>query len=131
MINNIKKTQRGKIKGNFNLKFLKLYWGIISLTSGYLTNKQFETSKFIINKYIKKIGYYNIYIQCIKSMTKKSLKTRMGAGKGPIELYVCKIKKGKLLFEISEVSVDIIYKITKILSYKLNLKLQYIKKIIN
>ncbi|VEV59450.1 apicoplast ribosomal protein L16 (apicoplast) [Plasmodium vinckei vinckei] len=130
MINNIKKTQRGKIKGKFNLKFLKLYWGIISLTSGFLTNKQFDTSKFIINKYIKKIGYYNIYIQCIKSMTKKSFKTRMGAGKGPIEFYVCKIKRNKLLFEISNVSMDVIYKITKTLSYKLNLKLQYIKKII-
>ncbi|SBT86787.1 apicoplast ribosomal protein L16, putative (apicoplast) [Plasmodium malariae] len=92
-IKNIKKTQKGKIKGNFNLKFLKLYWGIVSLNSGFFTNNQLETSKFIINKYVKKIGKYNICIKCTKSLTKKSLKTRMGVGKGSVDLYVSSIKK--------------------------------------
>ncbi|VVF13538.1 apicoplast ribosomal protein L16 (apicoplast) [Hepatocystis sp. ex Piliocolobus tephrosceles] len=129
MINNIKKTQKGKIRGVFNLKFLKLYWGIISLNSGFITQKQLETSKFIINKYIKKIGIYYICIKCNKSLTKKSLKTRMGSGKGSIELYVSVIKRNKLLFEISNVSEEIISCIIKRLSYKLNFKLQYIRKI--
>ncbi|GAW84748.1 large subunit ribosomal protein 16 (apicoplast) [Plasmodium gonderi] len=130
MNNNIlNKTQKGKIRGNFRLKFLKLYWGIISLNSGFITYNQLETSKFIINKHIKKIGVYNICIKCTKSLTKKSLKTRMGAGKGPIELYVSVIKKNKLLFEVSNVSIKIIYFITKMLSYKLFFKLQFIRKI--
>ncbi|KYO03642.1 apicoplast ribosomal protein L16, putative (apicoplast) [Plasmodium reichenowi] len=124
----IKKNQKGKIKGKFNLKFLSLYWGIISLDSGFLTKNQLETSKFIINKYLKKIGVYKICIRCIKSLTKKSLKTRMGSGKGSIELYVSPIKKNKLLFEISKISNYIIYTITKVLSYKLPFKLQYIRK---
>nr|AQX44051.1 large subunit ribosomal protein 16 [Plasmodium ovale wallikeri] len=127
-MNNIRKVQKGKIKGIFNLKFLRLYWGIISLNSGFLTYNQLETSKFIINKYIKKIGIYYVCIKCFKSLTKKSLKTRMGAGKGPIDIYVSIIKKKKLLFEISKVSIEIIFLITKILSYKLNFKLQYIRK---
>ncbi|SCQ17333.1 apicoplast ribosomal protein L16, putative (apicoplast) [Plasmodium ovale] len=128
-MNNIKKIQKGKIKGIFNLRFLRLYWGIISLNSGFLTYNQLETSKFIINKYIKKIGIYYICIKCFKSLTRKSLKTRMGAGKGSIDIYVSIIKKRKLLFEISKVSIEIISLVTKILSYKLKFKLQYIKKI--
>nr|QUL61504.1 ribosomal protein L16 [Haemoproteus columbae] len=123
-----KKTQKGKIKGNFNLKNLNLYWGIISLNSGFITNKQLETSKFIINKFMKKLGKYNILIKCTKSLTKKSFKTRMGSGKGLIELYVGIIKKKKLLFEISKISMNLIYKLTKILSYKLPFKLQFINK---
>nr|BBB58106.1 large subunit ribosomal protein 16 [Plasmodium fragile] len=129
MINIIKKTQKGKIKGKFNLKFLKLYWGIISLNSGFITKNQLEASRFIINKHIKKIGIYKICINCTKFLTKKSLKTRMGAGKGPIELCVNVIKKNKILFEISNVSVKIIYFLTKMLSYKLCFKLQFIRKI--
>nr|BAL70627.1 large subunit ribosomal protein 16 [Plasmodium coatneyi] len=124
----IKKTQKGRIKGKFNLKFLKLYWGIISLNSGFITKNQLEASRFIINKYIKKIGIYNICINCTKFLTKKSLKTRMGAGKGPIELCVSVIKKNKVLFEISKVSIKIIYFLTKMLSYKLSFKLQIYKK---
>ncbi|CRG98232.1 apicoplast ribosomal protein L16, putative (apicoplast) [Plasmodium gallinaceum] len=122
------KIQKGKIKGIFNLKFLNLYWGIISLNSGFITKNQLDTSKFIINKFIKKIGKYNICIKCNKSLTKKSLKTRMGAGKGSIELYVGIVKKYKLLFEISKISLKEIFMITKILSYKLPFKLQFIKK---
>ncbi|CAA9991336.1 apicoplast ribosomal protein L16, putative [Plasmodium knowlesi strain H] len=129
MNNIIKKSQKGRIKGKFNLKFLKLYWGIISLNSGFITKNQLEASRFIMNKYIKKIGIYNICINCTKFLTKKSLKTRMGAGKGPVELCVSVIKKNKVLFEISDVSVKIIYFLTKMLSYKLCFKLQFIRKI--
>ncbi|AFJ53940.1 unnamed protein product [Plasmodium vivax] len=129
-MNNIgRKNQKGKIKGKFNLKFLKLYWGIISLNSGFITKNQLEASRFIMNKYIKKIGIYNICINCTKSLTKKSLKTRMGAGKGPIELYVSVIKKNKILFEVSNISIKIIYFLTKMLSYKLCFKLQFIRRI--
>ncbi|CRH02948.1 apicoplast ribosomal protein L16, putative (apicoplast) [Plasmodium relictum] len=125
----LKKSHRGKIRGIFNLKFLNLYWGIISLNSGFITKKQLDTSIFIINKFVKKIGTYNICIKCIKSLTKKSLKTRMGSGKGSIELYVGIVKKNKLLFEISKIMFKTIYLITKMLSYKLPFKLQFIKKI--
>nr|YP_008757392.1 large subunit ribosomal protein 16 [Leucocytozoon caulleryi]BAN94672.1 large subunit ribosomal protein 16 [Leucocytozoon caulleryi] len=123
----IKKTQRQKVRGIYNLKFLNLYWGIISLSSGYITKVQLDTSIFIINKFMKKIGNYNILIKCIKSVTKKSLKTRMGAGKGSILTYVCKIKKKKLLFEISKISFKNINLLTLKLSYKLPFKLQIIK----
>nr|BBB58222.1 large subunit ribosomal protein 16 [Plasmodium inui] len=125
----VRKIQKGRIKGKFNLKFLKLYWGIISLNSGFITKNQLETSRFIINKYIKKIGIYNICINCTKFLTKKSLKTRMGSGKGSIELCVSVIKRNKILFEISNVSIKVIYFLTKMLSYKLCFKLQFVRKI--
>ena len=72
-----------------------------------LTSKQIETAYMAINKILQKQAKVYINIFPDTPITSKSIASRMGKGKGDIKNWVCLIKPGKILFEISDVSEDI------------------------
>lgn len=72
-----------------------------------LTSKQIETTYMAINKILQKQAKVYINIFPDTPITSKSIASRMGKGKGDIKNWVCLIKPGKILFEISDVSEDI------------------------
>ena len=77
--------------------------GIISITTGYLTEKELESCKKNILKKIKNIeNKKNLIIKRnpFLNQTFKPLATRMGKGKGLITKWLLPIKKGMVLFEL-------------------------------
>ena len=72
-----------------------------------LTSKQIETAYMAINKILQKQAKVYINIFPDTPITSKSIASRMCKGKGDIKNWVCLIKPGKILFEISDVSEDI------------------------
>lgn len=113
---------------NFNIKFLKKYkkphskvrlvgygfsnsavsnnnFAIKSLSYGRITASQIESARRAIRKITKKSGHIFIRIYPFMPLTKKPAEVRMGKGKGSkIRAWVCPVKPGKTLFEISGVS---------------------------
>jgi len=121
------KKHKIKKKWQFN-QFLDIvkfgFYGIQTLESGFLLKNQFETIRFLVNRIIKRVGGLFIRIFFIHSVTKKPLKSRMGKGVGSIQNWVAIIKKGIILFEITNISKQlalILYKaITNFVSFKVN-----------
>jgi large subunit ribosomal protein L16 len=56
-----------------------------------------------ITRHVKRAGKLWIRIFPDKPITKKPLEVRMGSGKGSVEGWVCVVKPGRVLFEISGV----------------------------
>lgn len=56
------------------------------------------------------------------SVTSKNIDSRMGKGKGDIKYWVCLVKPGKILFEISDVYENVAYKALTYGASKLRIK---------
>jgi large subunit ribosomal protein L16 len=102
-----RKTQRGwnlhgkATKGN-KVSFGE--YGMVSLGSKLITNRQIEAARRTITRALKREGKIWIRIFPDKPYTKKPAETRMGNGKGNVEYYVVPVKPGLVLFEISGVN---------------------------
>lgn len=106
------KVKKNRLHGlNYNTKNLtKGNYGLKALDYARLTSKQIETTYMAINKILQKQAKVYINIFPDTPITSKSIASRMGKGKGDIKNWVCLIKPGKILFEISDVSEDIVKK---------------------
>lgn len=72
-----------------------------------MTNRQIESARIAMTRHIKRGGKVWIKIFPDKSVTKKPAETRMGSGKGNPEFWVAVILPGRMLFEISGISLDL------------------------
>jgi len=80
-----------------------------------------------INKILQKQAKVYINIFPDTPITSKSIASRMGKGKGDIKNWVCLIKPGKILFEISDISEDIAYKALAYGASKLTINCKIVK----
>ena len=92
-------TRRGIAKGGTKLAFGE--YGIQSLESTYLTNRQIESARIAMTRHIKRGGKVWINVFPDRPLTKKPAETRMGSGKGSPEWWIANVKPGRVLFELS------------------------------
>ena len=85
------------IKGN-SLNFGS--FGIKTLETGFIKDRQIEAARLILARATKKIGKFWIRIFPDKPYTKKPPEVTMGAGKGEVAYFVSCVSPGKVLFEI-------------------------------
>ena len=116
----------GKAKGNTELHFGA--YGLVAKEGAWITANQIEAARVAMTRYMKRGGkvWVNIFPQL--SLTKKPLETRQGKGKGEPEVWVAVVKKGKILFEIDEVTEDVAREALRLASHKLPIKCSFIKK---
>jgi large subunit ribosomal protein L16 len=105
-------------------------YGLKAVQPGFIKASQIEAVRKVIIRRIRKIGRIWIRIYPQKPITQKSAKTRMGKGKGSVQYWVCPVRAGQILIEISgsisEIGAKNILKIssqklpiiTKFLSYE-------------
>lgn len=105
---------------SYELKFGNV--GLISLESGTLNFNQLESCRKVISRIIKRKGKVWIRVFPDYPFTAKPVSVRMGRGKGKVEVWVARISKGKMLFEIDGVSESISKKALEAGKKKLPLK---------
>ena len=76
-------------------------YGIQALEPAYVTNRQIESARIAMTRYMKRGGKVWINIYPDRPLTKKPAETRMGSGKGSPEWWVSNVKPGRVLFELS------------------------------
>ena len=79
-------------------------YAIVSTESGKLTFKQIEAGRKSLKRAVKRLGFLWIRVFTYVSLSKKPLATRMGKGKGSHSKWVCPIRKGQTIYEISGLS---------------------------
>ncbi|HEC69088.1 MAG TPA: 50S ribosomal protein L16 [Candidatus Omnitrophica bacterium] len=125
-----RKAQRGRRKGlavsGCRVSFGE--YGLKALGCGTITNKQLEMIRIIMSRALRKGGKFWIRIFSDKPVTKKPAETRMGKGKGDVDCWEAKIKRGKVLFEIGGVPRDYAQKVLRDIAYKLPFKCRFVER---
>ena len=122
--------QKGRMKGlsQRGHRLSNGMFGIKSLDSKFITSRQIEAARIAATRYMKREGQLWIKIFPDKPITKKPLEVRMGKGKGSPEYYACRVKPGRILFEVDGVSEEIAKEALYKASAKLPIKTKTIKR---
>nr|YP_010152928.1 ribosomal protein L16 [Olisthodiscus luteus]QQW50589.1 ribosomal protein L16 [Olisthodiscus luteus] len=123
-----RKHHRGHMRGK-STRGTKIVFGdyaIQTLEPSWLTARQIEASRRVINRCTKRGGKLWIMIFPDKPVTERAAESRMGSGKGAVEYWVTVVKPGKILFELSGVSFALAKQAMKLASYKLPVKTKFL-----
>jgi len=125
-----RKQFKGKIKGNATRGFelLQGSFGLKSMDEGWITNRQIESARIALTRYMKREGQVWIKIFPDKPITKKPAEVRMGKGKGNPEGWVAVIKPGTILFEIDGVPSAIATEALRLAAQKMPCKCKIITR---
>ena len=115
---------RGLAKGGTEVSFGE--YGLQATTHGWITNRQIESARIAMTRYIKRGGKVWINIFPHKSYTKKPAETRMGSGKGSPEGWVAVVKPGRVMFELSGVPEEVAREAMRLASHKLPVKCRFV-----
>lgn len=103
-------------------------YGLKALESDFITNRQIEAARKVIVRYTRKIGKLWIRIFPDVPMTKKGLEMPMGKGKGDVEKFVARVKRGRVMFEVTGLDEDTAKKALSSAAKKLGVKTTVIAK---
>ena len=93
---------RGKAKGGSSLNFGS--FGLKATQPGRVTARQIEAARRAMTRHMKRTGRVWIRIFPDVPVSKKPTEVRMGKGKGSPEYWVCRVKPGRIMFEIDGVN---------------------------
>ena len=119
-------TMKGLSKGAKEVTFGE--FGLQALSPVWLSSRQIESMRVTISRKLKKTGKMFLRVFPDKPITKKPAETRMGKGKGGVELWAAVIKPGRILCELSGVEEDEAKKILHLAGHKLPIKTKFVKK---
>lgn len=126
-----RKAHKGKIhglaKGGTDLLFGS--FGVKATEPERITARQIEAARRAIVRYLRKSGRMWIRIFPDVPVSKKPAEVRMGSGKGNTEFWACRVKPGKILFELEGVEEDVAKLALTKASAKLPIKTRFVKRI--
>ena len=117
----------GAAKGGFNLDFGA--FGLKAMEPDRLTARQIEAARRAITRHMKRAGRVWIRVFPDVPVSKKPAEVRMGSGKGTPEFWVCRIKPGRILFEIDGVPDDIARHALALGAAKLSVKTRVVTRL--
>ena len=117
----------GTSKGGTDLNFGA--FGLKALEPERVTARQIEAARRAITRQMKRQGRVWIRIFPDVPVTKKPTEVRMGKGKGSPEYWVCRVKPGKIMFEIDGVDEDIAREALRLGAAKLPIKTRFVARI--
>jgi len=126
-----RKAHKGRIRGvatsGTSLTFGE--FGLKALEPERVTARQIEAARRAMTRHMKRAGRVWIRIFPDVPVSKKPIEVRMGKGKGTPELWVCRIKPGRILFEIDGVPIQTAREALDLAAAKLPIKTRFIQRI--
>ena len=104
-----RKAHKGRIHGMRKRRFFLNFgaFGLKALQPERLTARQIEAARRAITRHIKRQGRVWIRIFPDLPVSQKPAEVRMGKGKGTPEYWACRVKPGRILFELDGVNEDL------------------------
>tara|TARA_B100001750_G_C15139977_1_gene414167 strand:+ start:207 stop:620 length:414 start_codon:yes stop_codon:yes gene_type:complete len=125
-----RKAHKGRIHGTATrCNFLNYgAFGLKAMEPERVISKQIEAARVALTRYMKRTGKVWLRIFPNIPVSKKPTEVRMGKGKGSPEFWACRVKPGRIIFEVDgvdEATAKIaLYKA----SAKLPIKTKFIKR---
>ena len=125
-----RKAHKGRIHGKASrchkLNFGE--YGIKALQPDRIISSQIEAARVALTRYMKRTGKVWTRIFSNIPVSKKPTEVRMGKGKGTPEFWVCRVKPGRILFEVDGVTESVARVALYKASAKLPIKTKFIKR---
>ncbi len=93
-----------------------------------ITARQIEAARRAMTRHMKRQGRVWIRIFPDVPVTKKPIEVRMGKGKGSVDRWVCKVKPGRILFEIDGVDEETAAEALRLAAMKLPVKCRIVTR---
>ena len=104
-----RKAHKGRVhglaKGGTTLNFGA--YGLKAADPGRITARQIEAARRAITRHIGRAGRVWIRVFPDVPVSQKPAEVRMGSGKGSPEFWICRIKPGRIMFELDGVAPDV------------------------
>lgn len=118
---------KGQAKGGFELNFGA--YGLKAQSPERVTARQIEAARRAMTRHMKRQGRVWIRIFPDLPVSKKPAEVRQGKGKGSVEFWACRVKPGRIMFEIDGVSEDVAKRAFELAAAKLPVKTKMVKRI--
>ena len=118
----------GNAKGGTTLTFGEL--GLKALQPERLTARQIEAARRAIARHTKRAGRMWTRVFPDVPVTKKPAEVRMGSGKGGIELWVARVKPGRIIFELGGVNPQVAKEALQLGAAKLPIKCRIVTRLV-
>ena len=104
-----RKAHKGRIHGNAKGGSDLLFgsFGMKALAPERITSRQIEAARRAIQRHVKRSGRLWIRIFPDVPVSQKPAEVRMGKGKGTPEYWACRVKPGRIMFELDGVSEEL------------------------
>ncbi len=116
----------GLTKGASTLDFGS--YGLKALEPERVTARQIEAARRAISRAMKRQGKMWIRIFPDVPVSKKPPEVRQGKGKGSVEFWVCRVKPGRIMFEVDGVSEEVAREAFALAAAKLPIKTKFIAR---
>ena len=126
-----RKAHKGRIRGvassGVTLAFGQ--FGLKAMAPERVTARQIEAARRALTRHMKRAGRVWIRIFPDVPVSKKPAEVRMGSGKGAPELWVARVKPGRIIFEIDGVPDQLAREALALAAAKLPVKTRFVARI--
>ena len=117
----------GAAKGGTDLNFGQ--FGLKAMMPERITARQIEAARRAITRAMKRAGRVWIRVFPDVPVTSKPTEVRMGKGKGAVDYWACRVKPGRVMFEIDGVPEETARAALRLGAAKLSVKTRFIQRI--
>jgi len=117
----------GKAKAGTSLNFGA--FGLKATTPGRVTARQIEASRRAITRHMKRSGRIWIRIFPDVPVSQKPAEVRQGKGKGTPEYWACRVKPGRVMFEVDGVPQELAKSALELAAAKLPVQTRFVRRI--
>jgi len=126
-----RKQHKGRIHGNAKGGTTLTFgaYGIKAVEPERITARQIEAARRAITRHMKRAGRVWIRIFPDVPVSSKPTEVRMGKGKGSPDYWACRVKPGRIMFEIDGVSEEVAREALRLGGRKLPIKTRFVQRI--
>jgi large subunit ribosomal protein L16 len=123
-----RKAHKGRIKGlakgGTEVNFGE--FGLKALEPNRITAREIEAARRAMTRYVARGGRVWVRVFPDVPVSKKPAEVRMGSGKGAPEVWVCRVKPGKILYEMAGVPEATAREAFRLAAMKLSVKTKFV-----
>jgi large subunit ribosomal protein L16 len=126
-----RKAHKGRIHGQATSGATLNFgaYGLKALTPGRITAREIEASRRAITRHMKRSGRIWIRVFPDVPVSTKPAEVRMGSGKGAPEYWVCRVKPGRILFEVDGVPRPVAQEAFALAAAKLQVRTRFVARL--
>jgi len=126
-----RKQHKGRVhglaKGGTEINFGA--YGLKAITPGRVNAREIEAARRAITRHIKRAGRVWIRIFPDVPVSKKPAEVRMGKGKGTPEYWMCRVKPGRIMFELDGVEHETARRAFELAAAKLSVRTRFVQRL--
>ena len=125
-----RKAHKGRIHGKATRVASLNYgaYGLKAMQPERVIGKQIEAARVALTRYMERTGKVWTRVFPNIPVSKKPTEVRMGKGKGSPEYWACRVKPGRIMFEVDGVNINDARKAMTLAAAKLPIKCKFVER---